>query len=989
MSVPSVPGITADPTIGSNTLTFAWTVPDETGGSDIISYTLSDINNPSNTYSLQLTDSPFTVTGLTNGTPYTFQILATNDTGSSDPAAYNEATPIGPPSAPNITADPTAGDGSLTFAWTAPTDDGGSEILNYVLIDKNDPQNATNLDLSDSPYTLIGLTNGTGYEFDIFAVNSVGIGASANYNLGTPFTIPGDPGITADPTPGNGSLTFSWTAPTDNGGSVITSYTLSDVNNSGTSYNLQITDSPYKVTGLTNETAYTFQILATNDAGDGSIVTYNAGTPVTVAPEAPQLTSNPTAGNGSLTFAWTAPTDDGGESITGYTLYDSNNTQTTVDLDITDSPYTFSGLSNGTSYTFAIYAINSIGNGAIATYESKTPCTVPGAPVITATPIPGNGTLKFAWTAPTDNGGSAIISYSLYNPLGGTYTLQLSDSPYLVTGLTDGTPLIFEISANNVAGESSKATYNAASPTAIPPSAPNITADPTVGNKRLTFAWTAPSDNGGSNITGYKLRSLFNSTTYTENSTYTVPSNMKILVSMWGAGGGTVGDVTGGSGAYIEGTLNVVTNDVLTINVGSAGTNYGGIGSGGGLTSLLVNGTVVAVAGSGGGAGDQNQNGGVATAGPVSYCGGVYANQTIGTPLNNTQNGGGASQVANGSEGREYGTRGGGGQGYYIGGNGGEQFNGNGSGGGGSSYLGILQDTFNSRDGNGAVSGNTTSPFWINNAGNAGSPGLIVICRLTNLPNTLQISDSPYLVTGLTNGTSYLYQIYAMNSIGNGLIASYNSATPAGSGTVPSAPQLNGANIRPIASDESLQIYWSAPLNDGGDDIISYTYFINMDYNVPHNISLPLSNSYIITSLTNGTEYTIEIAASNSVGRGPVARYRTVQPGNKPLIPESISVTNPTSTSAVISWTAPTDDGGATIKWYVITPYSSDPADSFTAYDSSASILDASYGHYGKRSADGTDRSIVFKGLTEGNTYTFGVSAVNDPGYSPVRISIG
>jgi titin len=610
---------------------------------------------------------------------------------------------------------------------------------------------------------------------------------------------------------------------------------------------------------------------------------------------------------------------------------------------------------------------------------------VPGAPVITATPIPGNGTLKFAWTAPTDNGGSAIISYSLYNPLGGTYTLQLSDSPYLVTGLTDGTPLIFEISANNVAGESSKATYNAASPTAITPRVPNITADPTVGNKRLTFAWTAPSDNGGSNITGYKLRSLFNSTTYTENSTYTVPSNMNILVSMWGAGGGNVGNVTGGSGAYIEGTLNLVANDVLTINVGSAGTDLGGYGSGGGLTSLLVNGTVVAVAGSGGGAGDQN--GGVATAGLISYCGGLYANQTIGTPINNIQNGGGASQVANGSVGRDSGTRGGGGQGYYIGGNGGELFNGIGAGGGGSSYLGILQNTFNSQDGNGSLSGNNTSPFWINNAGNAGSPGLIVICRLTNIPNTLQINDSPYLVTGLTNGTSYLYQIYAMNSIGNGLIASYNSATPMGSGTVPSAPQLNGANIRPIASDESLQIYWSAPLNDGGDDIISYTYFINMDYNVPYNISLPPSNSYIITSLTNGTEYTIEIAASNSVGRGPLARYRTVQPGNKPLIPESISVTYPTSTSAEISWTAPTDDGGATIKWYVITPYSSDPADPFTAYDSSASILDASYGHYGKRSANGTDSSIVFKGLTEGNTYTFGVSAVNDPGYSPVRVS--
>lgn len=160
-----------------------------------------------------------------------------------------------------------------------------------------------------------------------------------------------------------------------------------------------------------------------------------------------------------------------------------------------------------------------------------------------------------------------------------------------------------------------------------------------------------------------------------------------------------------------------------------------------------------------------------------------------------------------------------------------------------------------------------------------------------------------------------------------------------------------------------------------------------MDYNTPYNILLPVSNSFIITSLTNGTDYIIEIAANNSIGRGPLARYRTVQPGNKPSIPQSIIVTNPTSTSAIVSWTEPLDDGGATIKWYVITPYSSDPADPFTAYDSSASIMDASYGHYGKRSANGTDRSVVFSGLTEGNTYTFGVSAVNDPGYSPVIVS--
>ena len=773
MSKPTAPNITSDPTIGDTTLTFYWTEPTDIGGSNIISYTLSDISNISNV-TLQLNQSPYTVSGLTNGTGYVFNILATNDAGDGPVATYNEGipgnvAPVTAPGAPGITADPIPGNGSLTFGWTAPTDTGGSSIINYTL---SYPGNSYVLTLDQSPFKVTYLENGNTYVFTILATNSAGDGAVATYNSAQPTeVVPSAPNIEADPIPGDGFLTFAWTAPTDDGGNSIVKYVLSDSNDPANSIPLQLNESPYTITGLTNGTEYTYNILAVNGIGEGASVAYNAATPFTT-PGAPGITADPIPGNGTLTFAWTEPTDTGGDAIIEYILSDADDTIIASKLQLDQSPYTVSGLVNGNVYIFGIAAINSAGIGIVANYNSATPMIVPPSePIITPDPTVGDMTLTFSWTEPNDDGGSEVINYVLsdVNNPGTSANVGINESPYTVSGLINDTQYTFQILATNSAGYGNISTYNAATPSSIVitvPGKPVIVADPTIGDGSLTFTWSEPGNTGGSEILSYTLSDVNNSAT-----------------------------------------------------------------------------------------------------------------------------------------------------------------------------------TFN-----------------------------------------LQLDDSPYTVNGFTNGTPYTFQILATNIAGDGDNAIYTEATPA-VGSVPLAPQLIGASIRPIILSESaIQIYWEPPLDDGGFNISSYTYYINMDYNTPFEILLPASN-FIITSLTIGTEYTIEIGAVNSAGIGALAKYRTVQPGNKPTIPSSITVTNPTPTSALVTWSAPADDGGATIKWYVITPYSSDPADPFTAYDSSASAVDASYGHYGKRSANGTDTSIIFSGLTEGNTYTFGVNAVNDPGYSPVLVS--
>ena len=81
----------------------------------------------------------------------------------------------------------------------------------------------------------------------------------------TPATVPGAPTV-GTATAGNAQATVTFTAPASNGGSPITGYTVTSAPGGLTGTG---TTSPITVTGLTNGTAYTFTVKATNAIGTG------------------------------------------------------------------------------------------------------------------------------------------------------------------------------------------------------------------------------------------------------------------------------------------------------------------------------------------------------------------------------------------------------------------------------------------------------------------------------------------------------------------------------------------------------------------------------------------------------------------------------------------------------------------------------------------------------------------------------------------------
>ncbi len=269
-----------------------WTAPASNGGSAITNYLLEYSANGGTSWSTfahtASTATSITVTGLTNGTLYTFRVSAINGVGTGTASATATATPVGAPDAPtNLVATP--GTAQAALSWSAPANNGGASITDYVIeYSSNGGTSWTTFSHTPSAATsatITGLTNGTTYTFRVSAVNANGTGAASTTTTGTPGA-PGAPtslGVALNQvsaTSHTGSLT--WTAPASNGGAAITDYVIEYKKQSTStwtvvSHTAQTTTS-YSITGLVNSTAYDFRVAAKNSVGTGPYSAIASGT---------------------------------------------------------------------------------------------------------------------------------------------------------------------------------------------------------------------------------------------------------------------------------------------------------------------------------------------------------------------------------------------------------------------------------------------------------------------------------------------------------------------------------------------------------------------------------------------------------------------------------------------------------------------------------------------------------------------------------------
>jgi len=338
--------------------------------------------------------------------------------GQSSTANSGSSTPSVTPSPTNVTA--TAGDRTATLSWTAPTLAPGDSVAVYRISSVPGGVQTTS---HTGPVTLTGLTNGTTYTFQVFAIPTLG---------GTPAIS--QPGVSNPVTPiANGGLASIQSISPDQAtcNLPITSFVLTGQNTHFAQGTTTVDFGPGvqpRAVNVAGQTVYAHMFIDNTATAGLHTVTVTTGNEVVKTAftvNTPCLPDPPanvvaTAGNASAVVSWTSP----GGPVTSYTV------QPLADHAISPGPgttvattqATVTGLTNGTPYAFLVTASTATGlTSTPATSNQVTPTSASassgggssGIPMATQTPnhVISMGLLIGA--SPATNNGQQNVTVTL------------------------------------------------------------------------------------------------------------------------------------------------------------------------------------------------------------------------------------------------------------------------------------------------------------------------------------------------------------------------------------------------------------------------------------------------------------------------------------------------------------------------------------------------------------------------------------------------
>lgn len=292
-------------------------------------------------------------------------------------------------------------------------------------------------------------------------------------------------------TPVTGAIAYDLTAKSITGPTITSQLT---------GFSASSTSLSRTLTGLLGGASYTFVVTAINADGKtpSDAVTFTTQS----VPDAP-TGFTATAGVKQATLKWAAPANNGGLSITGYTVSTVEAPDKIYPQNASATSAAITGLQNATSYTFQIAAVNSNGISLFEKAVKITTPDVPGVPTGVSGTVSGS-TATIQWAAPTSAGNSTITGYALhiYDSSSAELTAfaqLITSTSATVTGLSSGS-YTAKVAAVNAVGTSSLSSASAAFVVA---SASTLTANsPVFTPQRITdqsvgstaaIAATAPS----------------------------------------------------------------------------------------------------------------------------------------------------------------------------------------------------------------------------------------------------------------------------------------------------------------------------------------------------------------------------------------------------------------------------------------------------------------------------------------------------------------
>jgi hypothetical protein len=255
-----------------------------------------------------------------------------------------------------------------------------------------------------------------------------------------PATVPCAPnGVTA--TVANKSSVVTWEEVPAGNGSAITAYTAT-ATPGGKTCSVS-TGTTCTITGLVNNTAYSFSVAATNGSGVGAASTAVSGTP-TGPPSAVTSLVAATQKN-ALDVSWVQAEGDGAGITYTATATPGGGTCTSAETAMTSC--TITGLVNGTNYTVSVIGTNTYGTGT-ATTATGLADGVPDVPVSSMS-VTGSKSVTVAWPAVTSSINVTYVVTS--NP--GNFTCSTTETSCVVSGLKNGVNYTFMITTKTATGQ--------------------------------------------------------------------------------------------------------------------------------------------------------------------------------------------------------------------------------------------------------------------------------------------------------------------------------------------------------------------------------------------------------------------------------------------------------------------------------------------------------------------------------------------------------
>ena len=241
-----------------------------------------------------------------------------------------------------------------------------------------------------------------------------------------------------------------------------------------------------------------------------------------------------------------------------------------------------------------------------------------------------------------------------------------------------------------------------------------------------------------------------------------------------------------------------------------------------------------------------------------------------------------------------------------------------------------------------------------------------------SLDGSISASDSEYVHTGLSGGTTKHYRVRAQNDNGDGQWSTTRSARTDAGG--PDAPVLTLTAV----DNNQIDLSWTEPANNGSS-IRGYWVERSVDGDEPWErlTSNNRTTEYSDSTLFRGVTRHYRVAAFNGAGTGPYSATKsdttTGDPATAPGTPTLLHLSAVGRNHVTITWDPPADDGGAPVTAYeyeVAVPCEDDPNT-----DENESETNCGFTEDDIRETTGTSARIT--GLNTDGNYFFQVRAVN------------